>query len=117
MEALAANDPLYLTALVIPNHGAIDNLPADAVVDVPALVTGGRARGVHVGPLPTFAAELCRRQITIHELLVEATVEGDRRKLVQSMALDPYVRSIGQARRISEAFLKYYRNDLPQFWQ
>ena len=115
MEAFARNALCHLDAIVIPNRGAIDNLPHDAVVDIPAVVTGGEVRGVHVGPLPTFAMELCRRQITIHELLVEATVEGDRRKVVQSMALDPYVRSIRQAERITDAFLKHYKDDLPQF--
>jgi len=68
-----------------------------------------------VGPLPLFAMELCRRQITIHELLTEATVTGDRQKVVQSLALDPYVRSIDQARRIADAFFKHYRVELPQF--
>ncbi len=116
MHALETNTPLYLDALVTTNHGAIDNLPADAIVDVPGIVVGGEARSVHVGPLPAFGAELCRRQIAIHELLVEATVEGNRTKVMQSMALDPYVRSIRQARDLTEAFLKEYREELPQFW-
>ena len=115
MEALAANKLHYLTAIVIPNCGAVDNLPHDAVVDAPGVAIGGEVRGVHVGPLPTFAAELCRRQIAIHELLVDATVQGDRQKVMQSMALDPYVHTIKQARQITDAFLKYYREDLPQF--
>lgn len=115
MEAFANNTPTYIDSIVIPNNGAISNLPDDAVVDVPAIAIGGEVRSINVGPLPTFAMELCRRQITIHELLVEATVEGDRTKLIQSMALDPYVRSIKQAKNIAEAFLKYYKEELPQF--
>jgi alpha-galactosidase len=115
MEAFASGQQLSMTAIVIPNHGCVDNLPHDALVDIPAVTVGREVRGIHVGPLPTFAAELCRRQITIHELLVEATVEGDRRKIVQSMALDPYVRSLRQARDITDAFLEYYREELPQF--
>lgn len=114
IEAFATNEPLYITSINIPNHGSIDNLPCEAVVDIPAVAVGGEVRGVHVGPLPTFAMELCRRQITIHELLTEATVTGDRQKVVQSMALDPYVRSMKQARQITDAFLKYYREELPQ---
>ena len=116
MEAFAANQPLHLTSIVIPNHGSIDNLPHDAIVDIPAVAIGGAVRGLHVGPLPPFAAELCRRQIAIHELLCEATVEGSRLKFRQSLALDPYVRSMSQARDIADAFLAEYRDDLPQFW-
>ena len=115
MEAFKTNTPLHLTSIVIPNHGAIANLPADAIVDVPAIVDNSGANGIHVGPLPTFAMELCRRQVTIHELVVEATVNGDRRLAVQAMALDPYVTHIRQAEKIVDAFLKYYREDLPQF--
>ncbi|MEX2607921.1 MAG: hypothetical protein WD708_11295 [Kiritimatiellia bacterium] len=115
MEAFATNETHFLDAIIIPNHGAVDNLPYDAMLDIPAVVANGEVRSVHVGPLPTFAMELCRRQITIHELLVEACVEGDRTKLVQSMALDPYVRSLEQARNITDAFLKHYKEDLPQF--
>ena len=116
MEALESNTPTYLDSIVVTNNGAIDNLPDNALVDVPAMVLGGEVRSVHVGPLPTFAMELCRRQITLHELLVEATVNGDREKVVQSMALDPYVRGIKQAKDIADAFLDCYREELPQFW-
>jgi len=115
MEALLTNKQAYFDAMVLVNHGAIDNLPDDAVVDVPALVVGGEARGVHVGALPPFAAELCRRQIAIHELVVEAALTGDRQIALQAMALDPYVRSITQAKNILADFLEAYREELPQF--
>jgi len=115
MEAFATNTPLYLTSMVVVNHGAIDNLPAEAVVDIPAVAVGGAVRGVHVGPLPAFAAEICRRQIAIHEMIAEATVHGDRQGVVQAMALDPYVRDIRQAEKITDAFLRYYKAELPQF--
>ena len=115
MSALESNKALYLDSIVIPNNGAIDNLPNDALVDVPAMVIGGEVRSIHAGKLPTFAMELCRRQITIHELLVEAVVTADKQKLVQAMALDPYVRGIRQACDIVDAFLEAYRVELPQF--
>ncbi len=116
-DALARNEPTYLDAINIINHGAVDNLPDDAVVDIPALVVGGEVRGVHVGKLPAIGAELCRRQITIHELVAEATLTGDRQQALQAMALDPYVHTLSQARGILDAYLKYYREDLPQFWK
>lgn len=116
-DALARNAPTYLDSINILNRGAIENLPADAVVDIPAVVVGGEVRGVRVGKLPVIGAELCRRQITIHELVVEATLAGDRQQALQAMALDPYVRTLAQARGILEEYLKCYRADLPQFWK
>ena len=46
IHALETNELLYLDAINIVNHGAISNLPDDAIVDVPAVVKGGAVRGV-----------------------------------------------------------------------
>lgn len=117
IEALETNTPLYLDAINIVNHGSIDNLPADAVVDVPAVVVGGEARGIHVGELPIAAMELCRRQITLHEMIAKACATGDAGLVVQSLCVDPYVRSITQARNIWKDYYEQYRDYLPQFAQ
>ena len=115
IEALETNTPTYLDSSVIVNHGAIENLPADAVVDIPSMVLGGEVRPIHIGKLPTAAAEICRRQITVHELTVEAAATGDRGKLLQAFALDPYTHSLKQAGNILEDFLDFYKVELPQF--
>ena len=115
IHALETNQPLYLDALNIVNHGSIDNLPADAIVDVPAIIAGGEARSVHVGALPMGPMELCRRQITLHEMIAKATHEGDEKLVVQALCLDPYVRSITQARNIWADFKREYLAYLPTF--
>jgi alpha-galactosidase len=115
IEALETNDPLYLDAINIVNHGGISNLPEDAIVDIPAVIAGGAARGIHVGELPIGPMELCRRQITIHEMIAKAAHEGDAQLVEQALCLDPYVRSITQARRIWEDFRKEFREELPMF--
>jgi alpha-galactosidase len=115
MEAFETNTPTYLDAINIINHGAIPNLPENAVVDIPAVAVGGRVRGIHVGALPLACAELCRRQVTLHELVVQATLAGDRQLVLQAMCLQPQVRSLAQARAIVDDFLKEYSAELPQF--
>lgn len=64
---------------------------------------------------PELPAELCRRQITIHEMIVKATIIGDREAVYQSMALDPWVRDLKQARNIADDFFEFYKEELPQF--
>jgi alpha-galactosidase/6-phospho-beta-glucosidase family protein len=59
--------------------------------------------------------ELCRRQITIHEMIARAAHEGDEKLVIQALCLDPYVRSITQARRIWQDFRQEYRECLPTF--
>lgn len=116
MEAMETNTTTYTDAINIVNGGAVENLPADAIVDIPAVAVGGEVRGVHVGPLPRACAELCRRQITIHELVVNATVSGDRQLAFQAMCLDPYIRNLDQGRAVLDDLLEVYRDWLPQFF-
>lgn len=115
IAALETNKPAYFDAMVGLNRGAITNLPDDAVVDRPVVVTGGQVRSVHVGSLPPGPLEICRRQIAIHEMVAQATVEGDERLAVQALCLDPYVRSIIQAKKIWEDLRKEYALYLPSF--
>ena len=116
MEALATDRPLYLDAIVIQNNGSVSNLPREAAVDIPAVVVGGRVRGIDVGELPFFPAEICRRQIAIHELIARAAVTGDRRLFLEALCLDPFVRGLSTARRIMDDYLKAYRRYVPQFF-
>jgi alpha-galactosidase len=115
IEALETNTPAYFDAINIINHGSISNLPDNAVVDVPAVAVGGQVRGMHVGELSIAPMELCRRQITLHELIAKASVEGNPDMVVQSLCLDPWVRSITQARNIWKDYYEEYRDYLPQF--
>ena len=112
--ALETNTPTYVDAINIVNHGALSNLPTDAIVDVPAVAVGGEVRSVYVGELPIGPMEICRRQITLHEMIARAAHEGDDSLAVQALCLDPYVRSITQARAIWTEFRETYAADLPK---
>ena len=115
ISALETNTPYYIDAINIVNHGAVGNLPADAILDLPAVVIGGEVRSIHVGDLPKGPCELSRRQITLHEMIAQAAVEGDDELVLQALCLDPYVRSITQAKNIWREFREVYREDLPTF--
>jgi alpha-galactosidase len=115
IEAFESQTPTYFDAINIVNHGSIGNLPEWAIVDIPALAVCGSMRGIHVGDLPVPAAELCRRQITLHELIARAAYTGDESLVVQSFCLDPYVHSITQARKIWADFKKEFKEYLPSF--
>lgn len=115
VSALETNELLYLDACVGFNQGAASNLPDDAIVDRPVVVTGGDIRSIHVGALPMGPAEICRRQIALHEMVVKATVDGNASLAVQALCLDPYVRSITQARAIWSDYYKEYKKYLPTF--
>ncbi|HWL53605.1 MAG TPA: hypothetical protein VNQ90_14300 [Chthoniobacteraceae bacterium] len=112
--ALETGEPTYFDATVGRNNGAVSNLPAEAVLDRPVLIAGGEIRSVHVGALPPGPREVCRRQIALHEMIVQAAAEGDERLVLQALCLDPHVRSTTQARAIWGDFRDHYRDALPE---
>ncbi|MBQ9338328.1 MAG: hypothetical protein IJS14_13640 [Lentisphaeria bacterium] len=115
ITALETNTPLYFDAINIRNNGAVDNLPPEVILDVPALAVGGEVRSIHVGKLPPAPCELCRRQTVIHEMVAQAAAEGSDSLAVQALCLDPYVPSITQARGIWADCREAYREELTLF--
>lgn len=113
--ALETNTPTYFDAINIVNNGAISNLPANAIVDIPAVAIGGEVRSIHVGELPLGPMEICRRQITLHEMIAKAAHEGDDNLAIQALCLDPYVHSLAQAKNIWIDFREEYKDYLTTF--
>lgn len=116
IAGLWTGDGGYEEAVNVVNNGAIPNLPAGAVVEVPAHVMRDRILPLQVGPLPTGIAELCARQVAIHELVLQAAVHGDRAAALQALALDPVVPDMETARRVLDELLRTHAAYLPQFW-
>ncbi|HSJ56042.1 MAG TPA: hypothetical protein VLC95_02615, partial [Anaerolineae bacterium] len=108
-------DEHYEIAVNVPNDGHISNLPNGAIVEIPAWVGGWGIRGLHVGRLPEAVAELCRREITVASLAVDASATGDRRMALQALLLDPTINDIDTAHAILDAYLQEYEEYLPSF--
>ncbi|MCL5999292.1 MAG: alpha-glucosidase/alpha-galactosidase [Chloroflexi bacterium] len=115
IDAISHDLNRHELAVNIPNNGCIANLPADAVVEVPALVGGYGVQGLHVGQLPEGLAALLRQQVDIQKLAVEAGVKGDRNAALQALLLDPTVHSFAQARYMLDELLRAHARYLPQF--
>jgi alpha-galactosidase len=109
------NRNAYEVALDIPNQGYISNLPDRAVVEVPGLVSGFGVRGIGVGPLPEPIAALCRTQLTVASLAVDAAVCGSRELALQALLIDPMVNDIDRARALLEEMLDVQQAYLPRF--
>ncbi|GAB3688112.1 alpha-glucosidase/alpha-galactosidase [Salinarchaeum chitinilyticum] len=76
--------------LNVPNHeNAIENLPNDACVEVPAFVDGTGIHPSAVGELPPQIAALDQQHTAVYELAVEGALEGNREKVHQAIKLDP----------------------------
>jgi alpha-galactosidase len=102
----------------ITNHGAIDNLPAEAVVEVPALIGSYGVEPVHVGPLPEPVAANLRAQFATQQLTVEAALSGDRHLALQALQLDPMTAAVlepPQTAHLLDELLQAHARYLPQF--
>jgi alpha-galactosidase len=116
IEAVSGAENNYRLAVNLPNAGYIPNLPAGAIVEVPGLASGAGVQGVGVGPLPEGVAELCRREIVVTRLCVDAAISGDRQAALQCLLLDPVITDLDVAKQILDDYLETYREYLPQFW-
>jgi alpha-galactosidase len=117
IEHVAGAGNHFHLAANLKNVGQISNLPLGAIVETPVHVDGGGLHPVHVGALPDAIAELCRREITVAQLCVDAAVEGDREKALQCLLLDPVITDIDTAKKILDEYLTSYREYLPQYWR
>ena len=117
IESVAGATNHYHLAVNLPNQGYITNLSDGAIVEVPGLVSGAGVKGVGVGQLPEGVAELCRREITVGRLCVDAAVTGDRQAALQCLLLDPVITDLDIAEKILDDYLETYRGLLPQFYQ
>lgn len=115
IEGILYDRNLYMEAVDVPNRGHITNLPDGAVVEVPAVISGTGVRGLAMGDLPEPIAELCRREIAVQSLVVDAAVTGDRDLALQALLLDPTMNDIDRARAILDDYLAAYEAYLPQF--
>jgi alpha-galactosidase len=115
IEGIAFNANNYYNQLDLPNNGLIPNLPDDAIVEVPGMISGLGVRGLNVPPLPEPITELCRRELAYSSLVVDACYHGDKDLALQALLFDPMVNDIDRARAILDDFLFEFAEYLPQF--
>ena len=117
IENVAGGGDAYWQAVNVPNNGCIANLPDDAIVEVPGVLSAAGVRGLAVGELPEGIAELVRREIAVSQLGVDAAVKGDRQLALQCLLLDPVITDMEVAQLVLDDYLETYKALLPRFWR
>ncbi len=93
MESIVTNTPYEIGGNVI-NNGLIDNLPADACVEVPCLVDGYGIHPTHVGKLPTICAAMNMTNINCQLLTIEAAVTMKKEVIYQAAMMEPHTAAV-----------------------
>jgi len=99
----------------LPNCGRVPALPRDAILEGPCQATRSGLRAVPVPPLSSGLVGTLATRVQWVETVVEAALEGSRRKFVQALVLDGACPSLAVANRLADDLLRAQRAYLPQF--
>jgi len=100
----------------LPNHGAVPNLPYDAILEMPTAATATGLRPLQIADFPDPLAAIINRKLSATLLTVEAALAGDRGLFVEALLADGAVRDPEVARKMSSELLEAHRQDLPNFF-
>lgn len=115
IDGIINNTNKLILSVNIPNSKYITNLPTEAIVEVPAVVSGNGVNGLALGELPRGIAAMCKTQIDVQHLVVDAGVKGDRNLVIQALLTDPNIPSAKAAMGIYEELMEVNQSYLPQF--
>ncbi|MBQ2512554.1 MAG: alpha-glucosidase/alpha-galactosidase [Clostridia bacterium] len=117
MEAVVTNRPYRIGGNVL-NTGLIDNLPAEACVEVPCLVDRAGIQPTHVGPLPEICAAMNRTNINVQLLTIEAAVTRRRECIYQAAMMEPHTAaelSIDDIVALCDDLIEAHKGWLPEY--
>ncbi len=99
----------------LPNAGQVPNLPAEAILESPAVADGAGLRPILQPPLSAALAGTLATRLAWVETIVQAALEGSRQKFVQALILDGAVGSLAVAEQLADDLLAAQAPYLPQF--
>ncbi|WP_430495286.1 6-phospho-alpha-glucosidase [Rossellomorea marisflavi] len=92
--------------VMVENNGTIPNLPADAMIEVPASITSDGPVPEYVGEIPYFHKAMIDQQLASEKLLVEAITEGSYEKALQAFTLNKTIPSAIVAKKILDDLIE-----------
>ncbi|MBD3256059.1 MAG: alpha-glucosidase [Candidatus Lokiarchaeota archaeon] len=90
----------------IPNKNVFSNLPADLVVECPAIVNKEGLQGLELGEYPKGIAALIRIQAAVQDLTVDAILQKSKELVLQALLADPVIETYWEAKNILEEVLR-----------
>jgi len=115
VNAIETDEPTVIYGNV-RNDGVIDNLPHDAVVEVPCLVDRNGVQPTRIGLMPSQLAAINKKQIEVQRLAVEAVQTRDPEKVFQAMAMDPLTgmsATLDEIRAMTRELMEAHREWIP----
>jgi 6-phospho-beta-glucosidase len=105
-----------LQVVDVRNDGALEELPADAVVEVPVRINRDGPQVIRQRSLPAELRDLILKIKEYERLTVRAARTGDRGTALAALGAHPLVGPRVDAEPLLDALLDANRDFLPRFW-
>ncbi|MHB1483523.1 MAG: family 4 glycosyl hydrolase [Saccharofermentanales bacterium] len=109
------NDRRKTFSVNMPNHGAIPNLPWDAVVEMPAAATGKGFCPLMLNDFPDLCASIVAKNLAICEITVDAALKGDRGLFAEAILAGGYMTDPAAVKSMVDEMIDAQKQYLPQF--
>ncbi|MEU4231466.1 6-phospho-beta-glucosidase [Nonomuraea sp. NPDC026600] len=97
----------------VRNGSTLPFLPADAVVEVPARITGAGPVPLPVAPLPPAITGLVAHVTAYENLALEAALHGGRDRVFDALLAHPLIGQIDQSATLADRLVSVNRDLLP----
>ena len=106
MQAMFSGETHYDPAVNVMNTGLLTNLPADLVVEVPAVVDKTGVHGVKMGAVPKGFAALLNHEAIVQDLVAETILTRSRHTALETLLSDPVVTSARNAEQLLDMVIE-----------
>lgn len=100
--------------VIVENNGAIPNLPANAMVEIPAYLYRWGVEPSSLPPIGTFYKGMIENQLASEKLTVDAYFEESYQKALEAIAINKTVMSANTARALLDDIIKENQAYWPQ---
>jgi 6-phospho-beta-glucosidase len=111
------NDKREIHVVNVRNGSTMPDLPADAAIEVSAVIDRFGARPLQQGHMPPIIRGELQQVKAYEELTVAAGVTGDVALAIQALVANPFIPSVKIAREIWKEMSEAHRQYLPQFFR
>jgi 6-phospho-beta-glucosidase len=111
--ALLGGGPASTHVVNLRNDGTFPFLPDDAVIEVPASVSGAGVTAVPLDPLEPLYAGLVAHVTAYEHLALEAALHGGRQRVFEALLAHPLVGQVDKADGLTDRLIAHNREHLP----
>lgn len=111
------NDKRDIQPVNTMNRGAIASLPHGSAIETSCVITKDGPIPLAFGDLPVAVRGLVQQIKSFERIAAEAAVEGDYKKAVLALTINPLTPSDKVAKEIAEEMMEAHKEHLPQFFQ